>query len=217
MRFAIDLPRSCLVVLVGAAGSGKSTFAARHFAPDEILASDAFRARLGRDASDQAVNGRVFDALHAALERRLWAGRTTVVDATNVRPAARRALTARAAAAGLPAVAIVLDLPLADCLAGDRARPDRHVPPAIIEDQWVRLRTSIDGRTRPRRTAPPDARANAEPDAEANADPARPFVGEGFAAVHRMTSRSDVDGAVVRRGAGRWPTLGAAPPPGHAT
>ena len=45
----IVLPDPSLVVLIGAAGAGKSTFAARHFAPDEVLSSDRFREdRLGR-------------------------------------------------------------------------------------------------------------------------------------------------------------------------
>lgn len=197
MTVTIEIPEPCLVVLIGAAGSGKSSLAARHFAPDEILASDGFRARLGRGEADQTANGRVFGALHTALERRLAAGRTTVVDATNVRPEARRALLARAAAAGVPVVALVLDLPLADCLAGDRARAGRHVPTAILEAQWRRLRDALDA------TGPPATRA--------------PFTGEGFAAVHRLTSRGALDTLVVRRRPGGWPTLGAAPPSGPST
>lgn len=195
MTVTIEIPEPCLVVLVGAAGSGKSTLAGRHFAAGEILASDAFRARLGRDEADQTANRRVFGALHAALERRLQSGRTTVVDATNVRPEARRALLARATAAGVPAIAIVLDLPLADCLAGDRARPGRHVPADILEAQWSRLRAALDGRG-------PLA-------------PHAPFAGEGFAAVHRLTSRGALDALVLRRRPGRSPTLAPAPPPRH--
>ena len=39
----IELPEPCLVVLVGAAGAGKSTLAARLFAPDLVLSSDGIR------------------------------------------------------------------------------------------------------------------------------------------------------------------------------
>ena len=206
MTLTIEIPQPCLIVLVGAAGSGKSTFAARHFASDEVLASDGFRARLARDEADQTANRRVFGALHAALERRLAAGRTTVVDATNVGSAARRALIARARAAGTPAIAIVLDLPLADCLAGDRARADRHVPPAVIERQWTHLRAALDGRPRPGRSG-----------ASQGPSQTHPLTREGFAAVHLLTSRAAVDAVTVRRRPGRWPTLGAAPPAGSSS
>jgi protein phosphatase len=36
----VKIPDFSLVVLVGATGSGKSTFAARHFLPTEIMSSD---------------------------------------------------------------------------------------------------------------------------------------------------------------------------------
>lgn len=186
MRIDLAIPDRSLVVLAGAAGSGKSTFALRHFAPGEVLSSDAFRAHLGRGEADQAVSRRAFGALHAALEHRLAAGRTTVVDATNVQLAARRDLIRRAAAAGAPAIAIVFDLPLDECLAGDRQRPGRHVPPAVVERQWNALRAAMD---------------------------AGSLAAEGFAAVHRLTSRAVVDSVVLGRGPEGWPTLSAAAPP----
>ena len=204
MRFELTVPEPCLVVLVGAAGSGKSTFAARHFAVDEVLASDAFRARLGRGEADQGVSRRAFGVLHVAVERRLAAGRTTVVDATNVRPEARRALVRRAGAAGLPAIAIVLDLPLSDCLAGDLARAGRHVPMAVVERQFAELRASLDG-------AEDEAGSRTGPgSAPAAAMPAARLADEGFTAVHRFTSRAEVDSVVLRRAAKGWPTLSQA-------
>ena len=185
MSIELAIPDPCLVVLIGAAGSGKSTFAARHFAPGEILSSDAFRARVGHGETDQAASRRAFGVLHLALERRLTAGRTAVVDATNVQGHARLALIRRARAAGVPAVAIVLDLPLAECLAADRARVDRHVPEAVVERQWSALQTTLDG---------------------------PPLTGEGFAVVHRLTSRAAVDSVVVGRAGEGWPTLSPAAP-----
>ena len=49
----LSIPDPSLVVLIGAAGSGKSTFAARHFAPGEVLSSDAYRALIAGDPADQ--------------------------------------------------------------------------------------------------------------------------------------------------------------------
>ena len=68
-----------------------------------------------------------------------------MVDATSIEPSARRALLARAAAAGIPASAIVLDLPAATVLARNAARPARVVDMAVVRRQLDRLRASLDG------------------------------------------------------------------------
>ena len=141
----IVLPDPSLVVLIGAAGAGKSTFAARHFAPDEVLSSDRFRRIVSGDEANQAATKAAFVVLHEALRRRLAKGRTAVVDATSIEPSARRALLARAAAAGIPASAIVLDLPAATVLARNAARPARVVDMAVVRRQLDRLRASLDG------------------------------------------------------------------------
>ena len=140
------LPDPCLVVLVGAAGSGKSTFAARHFAPDEVLSSDAYRAAIAGDPTDQTANGAAFKALHRSLDRRLQAGALTVVDATNVTMPARRALVAIAGRAGLPSIAIVLDVAPAVVLARNAARADRVVPEAIVRRHLEATRRVVDDR-----------------------------------------------------------------------
>jgi predicted kinase len=138
------LPDPCLVVLVGAAGSGKSTLAARLFAPDEILSSDAMRAVVSGSEADQAVSAVAFRILHRSIERRLADGRLTVVDATNTTVEQRRPLLARGRAAAVPAVAIVLDLPVALVLAQNSARSARVVDPAVIDRHLASIRHTVD-------------------------------------------------------------------------
>lgn len=140
----IAIPDPSLVVLIGAAGAGKSTFAARHFDRSEILSSDAFRALIAGDEADQGATRAAFGRLHRELERRLAEGRLTVVDATNVERSARRALLKRAVAAGLTAVAVVLDLPSSTVLARNAARTARIVEDAAVRHHLARLRAALD-------------------------------------------------------------------------
>jgi hypothetical protein len=73
-----------LVVLVGATGSGKSTFARRHFKPTEVISSDFCRGLVSDDENDQSASRDAFDVLHYIAGKRLAAGRRTVVDATSL-------------------------------------------------------------------------------------------------------------------------------------
>ncbi len=139
----IRLPEPCLVVLVGAAGSGKSTLAGRLFRADEVLSSDGYRLRIAGDEADQTVTRLVFRLLHRDLERRLAARRTTVVDATNVTSFARRTLTRLAHRHGIPAVAVVLDLPPELVLARNATRTGRIVPEAAVRRQLRDLRRAL--------------------------------------------------------------------------
>ena len=142
----IAIPDPSLVVLIGAAGAGKSTFAARHFAPDEILSSDTFRRLIAGDEADQSATRVAFSRLHRELAHRLDRRRMSVVDATNIDRAARRELVLRSAAAGLPAIAIVLDLPTDVVLARNAARLERVVDEQIVLKHLARLRWAFDRR-----------------------------------------------------------------------
>ena len=139
------LPDPSLVVLIGAAGSGKSTLADRLFASDEILSSDAMRAVVSGDEADQRATGAAFRILHQALVRRLARGETSVVDATNTKAEDRRPLLQRARAAGVPAVALVLDLPPETILAQNAGRTARVVDPAVVDRHIAAIRRTIDG------------------------------------------------------------------------
>ena len=134
-----------LVVLIGAAGSGKSTFAARHFEPSEVLSSDAFRALLSGDPANQAVSRAAFGWLHRELAKRMAERRLTVVDATNIHRGGRKELLRPAAAAGLPSVAIVFDLPWDVVLARNASRVARVVDEKVVRRHLAQVRALLDG------------------------------------------------------------------------
>jgi protein phosphatase len=139
----IAVPELALVALVGISGSGKSTFARRHFAPTQVLSSDAFRAMVADDENDQSASADAFDALHYIAGKRLRAGRLTVVDATNVQQHARAALVEVARSHDVLPVAIVLDVPEDECWARTQARPDRDFGRPVLTRQHRDLRRSI--------------------------------------------------------------------------
>jgi protein phosphatase len=141
----ILVPDPSLILLVGAAGAGKTTFAARHFAPDEVLSSDAYRALVSGDEADQSVSHVAFRILHRELERRLAERRLTVVDATNVARRNRRQLIDRARRAGVPVVALVLAPPTHVVRARNATRP-RRVDEEVVRNQLEHVeRTAGDG------------------------------------------------------------------------
>jgi protein phosphatase len=139
----VRLPEPCLVVLVGAAGSGKTTLARRCFEPEAILSSDAYRGLVSGDETNQAVTKVAFRLLHRDLAKRLRARRTAVVDATNVTAFARRSLVRRAAAAGVPAVAVVLALDPLLVRSRNATRPGRIVPEDAVLRQLGDLARSV--------------------------------------------------------------------------
>ncbi|MCW2163377.1 polynucleotide 3'-phosphatase /polynucleotide 5'-hydroxyl-kinase /polynucleotide 2',3'-cyclic phosphate phosphodiesterase [Microbacterium hydrothermale] len=139
----LDIPALSLVVLVGASGSGKSTFARQHFGAYETLSSDVFRGLVAGDEEDQSATPAAFDALQFVAGKRLEAGLLTVVDATSVQPEARRRLIDLAKAHDVLPVAIVFDLPESTNLARNAERTDRHIPPGVVKRQSDQLRRSL--------------------------------------------------------------------------
>ncbi|KDN85560.1 polynucleotide kinase-phosphatase [Kitasatospora cheerisanensis] len=134
-----------LVVLIGSTGSGKSTFARKHFLPTQVISSDYCRGLVSDDENDQSASADAFDVLHYIVGKRLAAGRLTVVDATNVQQDARRALVAIAREHHVLPIAIVLDVPGEVCAERNRARPDRQLPPHVIPRHQRDLRRSLRG------------------------------------------------------------------------
>ncbi len=164
----IELPADALVVLIGAAGCGKSTFAAKHFLTTRIVSSDECRALVSDDPDNGRASADAFALMHFIIEKRLKRGRLTVADATNVRLGKRAPLLHLAEHYRRPAVAIVFDLPEAVCQSRNKLREERVVPFAAIRGHLKDLRASLPG-----------------------------LADEGFSAVHVLKSVEDADSAEV--------------------
>ena len=169
-EISIAVPEFSMIVLIGASGSGKSTFARRHFAPTEIISSDACRGFVADDENDQAATPDAFALLHAILDLRLKRRRLAVIDATNVRPEDRKTLVAAARRWHALAVAIVLDPGEDVCHTRNADRADRAFGPHVVRNQMSALRRGLRGLPR-----------------------------EGFRQVHHLRSTGEIERAVVSR------------------
>jgi protein phosphatase len=141
----IEIPELALVALIGASGSGKSTFARQHFQSTEVLSSDFFRGLVSDDENDQAATPDAFDSLYYLLAKRLARGKLTVVDATNVRTEDRKRLVEHARKYHCFAVAIVVDTPERICQDRNHQRPDRAFGSHVVHRQIAELKRGLRG------------------------------------------------------------------------
>jgi predicted kinase len=130
--------RQRIVVAVGLPGSGKSTYLERLGV--HALSSDAIRALLADDATDQTIHARVFLTLRYLLRHRLAIGRpVTYVDATHLTPEERRPYLNIGRAFHCDVEALYFDVPLEVCRERNRRR-GRVVPEEALEQMAKKLK-----------------------------------------------------------------------------
>jgi alkanesulfonate monooxygenase SsuD/methylene tetrahydromethanopterin reductase-like flavin-dependent oxidoreductase (luciferase family)/predicted kinase len=133
------LPDPALVVLVGASGSGKSTWALERYRSQEVVSSDDLRGVVGSGRHDLDASDDAFTLLDQIVAARVGRGLTTVVDTLGLDPARRTSYVEKARAAGLPAVAVVFETPDALCRERNAAR-ERPVPAPALASQLKKVR-----------------------------------------------------------------------------
>ncbi len=131
-----------MVVLAGASGSGKSTWAAERYRPVEIVSADALRAVVGSGPGDLDASTDAFALLDRIVAARTSRSLTTVIDTLGLDEQRRLDYRSIADRAGLPAVLVILDTAPALCRRRNRER-DRPVPAPAITDQLRRTRSLI--------------------------------------------------------------------------
>lgn len=136
------IPRNALVILIGAAGSGKSTFARAHFEQYQIVASSQCRELVSDDRYSRNYEDQANGLFRYCVASRLRLKKLTVADATNIRTAPRRRLLRLAQRYGAPAVGVVFDVPLISCLQGNALRSHQE-PDGVIERQWREVASAV--------------------------------------------------------------------------
>jgi alkanesulfonate monooxygenase SsuD/methylene tetrahydromethanopterin reductase-like flavin-dependent oxidoreductase (luciferase family)/predicted kinase len=137
------VPDPAVVVLAGAAGSGKSTWATERFRSAEIVSSDALRAAVGSGPSDLDASVEAFALLDQIVAARTKRSLMTVIDTLGLDPQRRSDYRRLARAAGLPAVLVIMNTAAALCRGRNRRR-DRPVPAPVLSDQLRKINRLID-------------------------------------------------------------------------
>jgi predicted kinase len=132
-----------LIVLIGAPGSGKSTWATARYQPMAIVSLDEIRGRVADDEGDQATADAV-PIFRAILEARCRRQLTTVVDTTAAHPDHRAELVDLGRRYQLPVAAVLFDTELAVCIARQQERA-RRVPTRVIADIYAAVAACTPG------------------------------------------------------------------------
>jgi len=132
------LPDPAMVVLAGAAGSGKSSWAGERFRTAEVVSSDVLRAAVGSGPADLDASAEAFALLDQIVAARSKRSLTTVIDTLGLDQERRAGYRRVAHDAGLPAVLVIMNTAAALCRERNRQR-DRPVPAAVLTDQLRKI------------------------------------------------------------------------------
>ncbi|MFF2572674.1 AAA family ATPase [Streptomyces sp. NPDC058084] len=132
----LTLAPGTLYVAIGPAASGKST-AAADFPVDAVVCLDELRREIsGGNPGDQSVTPAAVARQNSLLNEHLAAGRSVLVDSTNVEPHVRAGLLDLAQLHGRETVALRFLTDLDTCLERNAQRtPERRVPDDVLRWQ----------------------------------------------------------------------------------
>ena len=134
----MTVPDPALIVLVGASGAGKTTWASQRYLSREVVSSDGLRAIVGSGEHDIEASADAFVVLGQIVEARTRRGLTTVVDSLGLEPSRRRHYLELARSSELPTVAVLFDTDPAECRRRNRLR-SIPVPAAVLDAQLRRM------------------------------------------------------------------------------
>lgn len=118
----LAIPYSSLLILVGTAGAGKSTFAQKNFPRNMSVSTDECREILCGSRRNQKISEDAFDLFYFITEKRLKNSYPTIVDSTALYRKNRQRLREIADSYQFSTTLIFFDLSLEECLQNDQGR-----------------------------------------------------------------------------------------------
>ena len=141
-----------LYVMVGIPGSGKSTLAQKNLINAEYISRDVVRMSIIKDNEHLfSHEDEVYDKFINAIADGLRSNRDVVADATHLSHGARHKMVRALAKAQVTIdkydiIFVVMDTPLAECIARDAHREGRaHVTEPVIRNMYKSLTTPFVG------------------------------------------------------------------------
>lgn len=135
----MNLDTQYMIILVGAPGSGKSTWADNFMigkSDVDLWSTDRARGLFGKDENDQSVSSKAFNYVESRVNESLKIGRNVIVDATSMYPKARKRWIEVAKKFGAKPIAIVLDASKELLMERNKTRGEaggRVVPENVID------------------------------------------------------------------------------------
>jgi protein phosphatase len=133
---------SSLIVLIGPASMGKTTWARQHFEPTQVVSADACRAMIADDENDQEATRDALRLFHRIIGERLKRGLPTVADSAALSVNAREELLRDAAVYHRPVIAVVFAMP-PDVQQAWNVQRSHRAPPAVLAEHRQLLQHTL--------------------------------------------------------------------------
>jgi protein phosphatase len=137
------------ILLIGAPGSGKSTWG-KHYVDTHTnfvrICPDEYRAKFGKGEDDQTVSGIAFAATKSAMANMLDAGKSVIIDATNMYPKTRKDFIKIAKEKSANTMAIVFEATKSDLIERNMNRGKsggRNVPEHVIDSMLSKYQRPV--------------------------------------------------------------------------
>lgn len=133
------IPNNAVVLLVGIAGSGKSTLTKKAFGNNSfIVSSDECRKEICGNEANQSVNAQAFELFYKKIEDGILEKKQVIADATNLDKFSRDKIYDIAKRYNVPIYALVFNISL-DKIKEQNKMRERVVPEYVIDNMSKKM------------------------------------------------------------------------------
>lgn len=144
MKIDFKIPNNAVVLLVGVAGSGKSTIARKAFGDKAlIVSSDECRKEICGNEQDQTINAQAFELFYEKIEEGVMQSKQVIADATNLDRFSREKIYDIAKKNNAPIYALMLNIPI-EVIKEQNKKRERVVPEYVIDRMFKKMKKAYE-------------------------------------------------------------------------